>query len=147
PAAPWFSGWLARLCAGRDGGHGQRLSVCEAVVSEPSCVGEAFIYNLAMIPILTYHQIGEPNPGGTPYRGLTVHPRDLRRQMFWLRRLGYRGLSMHQLMPYVSGEKSGKVVGITFDDGYRNVLENALPILEETGFSATNYFVVRQFGG
>lgn len=100
-----------------------------------------------MIPILTYHQIGEPNPGGTPYRGLTVHPRDFRRQMFWLRRLGYRGLSMHQLMPYVSGEKSGKVVGITFDDGYRNVLENALPILEETGFSATNYFVVRQFGG
>lgn len=100
-----------------------------------------------MIPILMYHQIGEPNPKGTPYRGLTVHPSDFRRQMFWLRRLGYRGLSMHQLMPYVRGEKSGKVVGITFDDGYRNVLENAVPILEETGFSATNYFVVRQLGG
>lgn len=100
-----------------------------------------------MIPILMYHQIGEPNPRGTPYRGLTVHPHDFRRQMLWLRRLGYRGLSMRQLMPYVLGEKSGKVVGITFDDGYRNVLHNALPVLEETGFSATNYFVVRQLGG
>ena len=25
------------------------------------------------IPILMYHQIGEPNPKGTPFRGLTVH--------------------------------------------------------------------------
>ncbi len=56
-------------------------------------------YNPSMIPILMYHQIGEPGPRGTPYRGLTVHPRDFRRQMLWLRRLGYRGLSMARLGP------------------------------------------------
>ncbi|HLS51505.1 MAG TPA: polysaccharide deacetylase family protein, partial [Burkholderiaceae bacterium] len=28
-----------------------------------------------MIPILMYHQIGEPAPKGTPYRGLTVTPK------------------------------------------------------------------------
>lgn len=100
-----------------------------------------------MIPILMYHQIGKPWPRGTPYRGLTVATSDFRRQMRWLRRLGYQGLSMAKLMPYLRGEKSGKVVGITFDDGYANVLENALPILAECGFSATNYFVVRQLGG
>ncbi|MGB6007193.1 polysaccharide deacetylase family protein [Castellaniella sp.] len=100
-----------------------------------------------MIPILMYHQIGEPNPRGTPYRGLTVHPRDFRRQMIWLRRLGYRGLSMAQLMPYLRGDKQGKVFGLTFDDGYRNVLDHAVPILEDCGFQATNYFVVRQLGG
>lgn len=100
-----------------------------------------------MIPILMYHQIGQPSPKGTPYRGLTVHPRDFRRQMIWLRRLGYRGLSMAQLMPYLAGEKQGKVFGITFDDGYQNVLDHAVPILEECGFHATNYFVVRQLGG
>ncbi|WP_368643154.1 polysaccharide deacetylase family protein [Castellaniella ginsengisoli] len=100
-----------------------------------------------MIPILMYHQIGEPSPRGTPYRGLTVHPRDFRRQMLWLRRLGYRGLSMARLIPYLRGEKHGKVVGITFDDGYANVLENAVPVLEECGFLATNYFVVRLLGG
>lgn len=100
-----------------------------------------------MIPILMYHQIGEPAPRGTPYRSLTVHPDSFRRQMRWLRRFGYLGLSMNDIMPYVRGEKQGKVVGITFDDGYRNVYQNALPVLRENGFTATNYFVVRQLGG
>jgi len=104
-------------------------------------------YNLRMIPILMYHQIGEPAARGTPYRGLTVHPAKFRSQMTWLRRLGYRGLSMRELLPYVRGERHGKVVGITFDDGYRNVLENALPVLADVDFTATNYFVVRQLGG
>lgn len=90
------------------------------------------------IPILMYHQIGEPAPRGTPYRGLTVHPASFRRQMTWLRRFGYRGLSMRDLMPYVRGERSGKVFGITFDDGYRNVHRNAMPVLGELGFTATN---------
>ncbi len=100
-----------------------------------------------MVPILMYHQVGEPGPKGTPYRSLTVHPDSFRRQMRWLRRLGYRGLSMRDIMPYVRGERRGKVVGITFDDGYRNVYRNALPVLRELGFTATNYFVVRQLGG
>lgn len=100
-----------------------------------------------MVPILMYHQIGEPAPRGAPYRSLTVHPTAFRRQMRWLRRLGYRGLSMRDILPYVRGEKHGKVVGITFDDGYRNVFRNALPVLQDNGFTATNYFVVHQLGG
>jgi len=94
-----------------------------------------------------YHQIGEPAPRGAPYRSLTVHPAAFRRQMRWLRRLGYRGLSMRDVMPYVRGERRGRVVGITFDDGYRNVYRNALPVLREVGFTATNYFVVQQLDG
>lgn len=94
-----------------------------------------------------YHQIGQPAIKGSPYRGLTVHPSDFKRQMLWMHRLGYRGLSMHDLMPYLQGHVTGKVFGITFDDGYRNVLENALPILRGLGFTSTNYFVARQFGG
>lgn len=100
-----------------------------------------------MIPILMYHQVGEPAARGTPYRGLTVHPRDFRKQMLWMRRLGYRGLSMERLLPYLNGEKKSRVFGISFDDGYQNVLDNAVPILEECGFLATNYFVARQLGG
>ena len=94
-----------------------------------------------------YHQIAEPPPKGAPYRSLTVHPATFRRQMAWLRRLGYRGLSMRDILPYVRGEKHGKVVGLTFDDGYRNVFRNALPVLHENNFTATNYFVVNQLDG
>ncbi|TCU99234.1 polysaccharide deacetylase [Paracandidimonas soli] len=100
-----------------------------------------------MIPILMYHQVGVPAPKGTPFRGLTVAVKDFQRQMTWLSRLGYKGVSMADLMPYLSGEKRGKVVGITFDDGYCNVLEHAAPILNRLGFTSTNYFVADQLGG
>ncbi|MHB0950341.1 MAG: polysaccharide deacetylase family protein [Allorhizobium sp.] len=101
----------------------------------------------ASIPILMYHQIGVPSPRGSPSRSLTVEPAAFERHMLWLKRLGYQGLSMRDLLPYLRGEKSGKVIGITFDDGYRNVHENALPVLQALGFTATNYFVSRQVGG
>ena len=38
-------------------------------------------------------------------------------------------------------------LGITFDDGFRNVFENALPVLSDLGFTSTNYFVANQFDG
>ncbi|KAG1251171.1 hypothetical protein G6F68_012415 [Rhizopus microsporus] len=88
------------------------------------------------IPILMYHQIGEPNPKGTPFRGLTVHPDSFARQMRWMRRLGYRGLSMRDVMPYVRGERQGKVFGVTFDDGYRSFYTRVLPILKAYGWPA-----------
>ena len=94
-----------------------------------------------------YHQVGEPAPRGTSYRGLTVHPRSFARQMRWMHRLGYRGLSMRDLMPYLKREKVGKVFGITFDDGFRNVFEHALPVLQAYQFTSTNYFVANQFDG
>lgn len=100
-----------------------------------------------MIPVLMYHQIGIPAARGTRYRSLTVHPRDFARQMAWMSRLGYQGLSMRDLMPYLRGDALGKVFGITFDDGYRNVFANALPVLNHLGFTSTNYFVVHQLNG
>jgi peptidoglycan/xylan/chitin deacetylase (PgdA/CDA1 family) len=78
---------------------------------------------------------------------MAVHPRAFRRQMFLLKRLGYKGLSLREALPYIQGKKEGKVVAITFDDSYANVYENALPVLQEFGFTATNYVVVNQIGG
>ena len=98
------------------------------------------------IPILTYHQIDTPPPRGTPLRGLIVSPASFARQMFVLKCLGYRGLSMRQLEPYLKGEQQGRVVGITFDDGYRNNLQYALPLLKKHGFSATCYAVSGMLG-
>lgn len=99
------------------------------------------------IPILTYHQVDQPPPRGTPFRSLVVSPAAFARQMALLRLLGYRGMSMSALEPYLLGGKAGKVVGITFDDGYANNLEWALPVLRRHGFSATCYVVSSQIGG
>jgi peptidoglycan/xylan/chitin deacetylase (PgdA/CDA1 family) len=67
--------------------------------------------------------------------------------MRWLKAFGYQGLSICDLQPYITGQKSGRVFGLTFDDGYLNVLQNAAPLLGEFGFTATNYFVSGQIGG
>jgi peptidoglycan/xylan/chitin deacetylase (PgdA/CDA1 family) len=99
------------------------------------------------IPILMYHQIDQPPPSGTPLRGLVVAPESFRRQMALLKLLGYQGLSMRDLEPYLLGVKTAKVVGITFDDGYQNNLKNALPVLVKHGFTATCYAVSDMIGG
>ncbi len=99
------------------------------------------------ISILMYHQIDEPPPRGTALRGLVVAPSSFAWHMRMLRMMGYRGLSMNDLEPYLSGERQGKVVGITFDDGYQNNVVNALPILKKQGFTATCYAVSGMFGG
>jgi len=97
--------------------------------------------NRQPIPILVYHQIAVAPPKGSPFRGLYVSPQAFARQMTWLKWLGYTGLSMGALQPYLLGERTGKVVGITFDDGYRNNLTHALPVLARHGFSSTCYAV------
>ena len=102
--------------------------------------------NLSPIPILTYHQIDVAPPKGAPYRGLYVSPGSFKRQMAFLKLMGYRGFSLSGLMPYLRGELQGKVVGISFDDGYLNNLTNALPVLQSYGFSSTCYAVSQLLG-
>lgn len=100
-----------------------------------------------MIPILMYHQIAIPPAKGTRLRGSTVHPKRFANQMRLLKMLGYTGLSLSELVPYIQGRKKGRVVGITFDDGYQNVHDNALPILTRLGFSSTNFIVTSEMDG
>ena len=92
-----------------------------------------------IIPILMYHQIDKAPPRGTPFRSLVVSQRMFKWQMQVIKALGYRGLSIGELEPYLLGQLHSKVVGITFDDGFRNVIDFGLPILQEMGFTATAY--------
>lgn len=116
--------------------------------SEPmSSFPDAGTQHPAAIPILAYHQTAPLPPRGVPCRTFTLPPAQFRAQLLGLRRMGYTGLSMRDLEPYLRGEKSGKVVGITLDDGYVNNFEHALPILREVGFTATSFMVSGQFGG
>jgi len=98
------------------------------------------------IPILMYHSVSSV-PKGTVMRSLHVPPKRFALQMKLLKLLGYQGLSMSDLQPYLEGKKTGKVVGLTFDDGYKNNATNALPILRKQGFSATCYIVSQNIDG
>jgi len=97
-------------------------------------------------PILMYHSITSM-PKGTKMRSLHVPLKRFTFQMKLLKLLGYRGISMTELSPYLTGKKIGKVVGLSFDDGYKNNIDNALPILKKLGFTATIFIVSKNIGG
>jgi peptidoglycan/xylan/chitin deacetylase (PgdA/CDA1 family) len=102
------------------------------------------------LPILTYHRLLtiEPSQQADPKR-ISVSTRQFREHLHWLKRLGYRTVS---LPAYVRDLKQGRrpparSFAITFDDGYEEVLTLALPILQETGFTATVFAVPGELGG
>lgn len=97
------------------------------------------------VPILMYHNIGTPPPG-VRLRKLYVRTGAFARQMALLRLMGYRGLSMREAMPYLRGQLKGKVVAITFDDGYEDTVSHALPVLKYFGHTATCYVVSQRIG-
>jgi peptidoglycan/xylan/chitin deacetylase (PgdA/CDA1 family) len=92
-----------------------------------------------------YHNIGNA-PEEADLRNLYVRTGSFGWQMILLKLLGYKGLSMSAAMPYLRGEKSGRVAVITFDDGYLDTLEQALPVLNTFGFTATCYVVSGRLG-
>ncbi|VVE43797.1 polysaccharide deacetylase family protein [Pandoraea anhela] len=98
-------------------------------------------------PILMYHQIRAVPTHDDPLRGLCVAPDTFAAQMSWLKRLGYQGLSMRELQAYLRAPGRARVFGITFDDGFVSVFDNAMPVLDSLGFTATCYFVAGRLGG
>lgn len=98
------------------------------------------------IPILMYHNIS-PLPQGGLLPWLYVTPRAFAAHIKLLHWLGFQGLSMGSAMPYLRGEKHGRIVVITFDDGYVDTFKQALPVLKAYGFSATCYAVSTLIGG
>jgi peptidoglycan/xylan/chitin deacetylase (PgdA/CDA1 family) len=98
------------------------------------------------LPILTYHNIANAPRDIRRWRSLYVNPGAFARQMWLLQRFGYTGLSMSAAMPYLQGERKGRIAIITLDDGYADNLESALPVLQRYGFSATCYVVSGSIG-
>jgi len=77
-----------------------------------------------------------------------VTPSQLDQQLWALRRLGMRGVSMSEgLSRLQSGPGRSPEVVLTFDDGYRNTLTAALPVLRRHGFKATCFLVSGLMGG
>lgn len=97
------------------------------------------------VPILMYHSVGDA-PSGARNAGLYVPQAEFGKQLRTLRRFGYRGVSLSEGLPYLRGEKHGKVAILTFDDGYRDNLTHALPVLKEHGCTATCFLVSSRLG-
>ena len=94
-------------------------------------------------PILMHHQVGPHRPGSRLNRW-RVTERDFTWQLDTLRRLGYAGVSLRDLLDAPRTET--RRVVLTFDDGYRGVKERVLPALLARGFRATVFVVADRIG-
>ncbi|MFF3481932.1 polysaccharide deacetylase family protein [Streptomyces sp. NPDC002701] len=91
-----------------------------------------------------YHSVGDCSDD--PYR-ITVSPDRLEQQLDWLRRRGLRGVSVADLLAAHSRGEGRGLVGLTFDDGYADFADNALPVLRRLGFGATVFVLPGRLGG
>jgi peptidoglycan/xylan/chitin deacetylase (PgdA/CDA1 family) len=93
------------------------------------------------VPILMYHSISDNLFGKShPYYQINTSAEVFAHQMRWLRNHGYQTVDLPELIEKFEGcEKLTKKFVITFDDGYRDFLDGALPALKQCGFSATIY--------
>jgi peptidoglycan/xylan/chitin deacetylase (PgdA/CDA1 family) len=91
----------------------------------------------ASIPVLMYHKIARP-PAASRLKGTYVFPDRFAAQMRELARAGFQSAPMSDV--FSNGNPQKKIV-ITFDDGFRNVLENAAPILRENNFRAIQFII------
>ncbi len=85
----------------------------------------------AGLRILAYHRI-------SPDRDeLAVSPRRFREQMELLAAAGYRVVGVSEAAAALDTAERSRMIGLTFDDGYQDVVDNGLPALVELGFRAT----------
>jgi peptidoglycan/xylan/chitin deacetylase (PgdA/CDA1 family) len=99
------------------------------------------------VPILMYHRTAVDGPPAlAPYR---VAPDLFAAQMDALYRAGYHTIHLQQWFNALMRNEQlpGKPIILTFDDGYRDFLTAAMPVLRYYGFSATVFLVAERIGG
>jgi len=101
------------------------------------------------VPILMYHRVGPEPRGPAITDALTVPTAVFAAQMLWLRREGFHAIRQRQLFAALEygAPLPRRPVLITFDDGYRDVLWNAAPLLHRLHMPATAYVVTGRVSG
>jgi peptidoglycan/xylan/chitin deacetylase (PgdA/CDA1 family) len=87
-----------------------------------------------------YHSISKDmRMGGHPYFEVCTSPEVFSNHMRFLHDNGYTSVALNEVVSILAQEKAAppKPVCITFDDGFRDFLTSALPILNSNGLSAT----------
>lgn len=93
------------------------------------------------VPVFLYHSI---DATGSP---ISTHPDNFHWQMRYLYGRGWRTMRLDELLDALKSRRLPKKrFVITFDDGFKNLLTAALPVLKEFGFTATVYLATEFVG-
>lgn len=85
------------------------------------------------VPVLGYHRVGD---GPDPF-GLTVSPSHFEAHLEVLARRARPMRLADAVDAALDGRAPSRVVALTFDDGYADMLETVVPLLEKAGVPAT----------
>ena len=95
--------------------------------------------NTGNVVFLMYHELELPGralcQSESGYVRYVLPVSDFQAQLQWLKRSGWRGVSVGEALLF----ENGPTVAITFDDGCETDLITAAPLLQELGFGATFY--------
>jgi peptidoglycan/xylan/chitin deacetylase (PgdA/CDA1 family) len=82
--------------------------------------------------VLLYHRVADDRDP------LAVSPRRFREQMDCLAAAGFEVIDLAQVVDVLDTRSPGsRTIGLTFDDGFADVRDQALPVLSRHGFHAT----------
>ena len=87
------------------------------------------------IPVLIYHSIN--NDGSN----LSLNISDFEKQIIYLKKRNFKTINFDQI-----NNKDKKQIIITFDDGYKDLIDNVLPILKKYNFTATCFVISNLIG-
>lgn len=95
------------------------------------------------VPVLMYHSIGDE-----PDNDAVISKERFAEQMAFLYKQHYNPLTLDELTGYIKDSQPlpAKPVVITFDDGYRDTYEVAMPILKQYGFRSIVFIPVGEVG-
>src|SRR5262249_33210006 len=102
------------------------------------------------VPILMYHRVDALLPTLPAItRSLTVEPTTFAQEMHWLLAPRRHTITQRQLFAALMHGKPlpAHPVMITFDDGYRDVYQRALPTLRRLHLQATEYVITERISG
>lgn len=97
------------------------------------------------VPILVYHSIAKA-PRGCRDPFLYLDPRAFDGQLAAMREAGFSSGGLSEIPTTPISSNVGKKVVVSFDDGCRNVLQNALPLLARHRFQAIQFIVAGLVG-
>lgn len=103
----------------------------------------------ASVPILLYHHIAQLPANATPeQRRWTITPEKFDAQMQWVTEHGFHPVTMAQLTAHLKHGQAlpNRPIVITFDDGWKDQYEAALPILKKHDFPATFFIITDSVG-
>lgn len=90
--------------------------------------------NATKVPVLVYHSVKSSDSGK-----MQISKSKIEKQLNWIKKCGYKTLTMEEFIEWYEGEITipKKSVLITFDDGFQNVVKNAVPIIKRNKQHAT----------